>query len=394
MASAFRAENRANGANEPADADVIARTAGIPEPIAHALAMQLASRYPGMYVVEIRPLAPDSGASASSTEKVAGYGRPLVLHLCDADGNSVHLVWRINAANEFGHDRLADRAANTLLAREDFARIPQHVAALEVGAVTRDGHIVPLPGDAELYLITPFVPGTLYADDLRRIARAGEASEVDLARVDTLASYLARLHVPDTRPHAYRRAIRDLVGHGEGIFGIVDGYPADVEGAPELRLHAIERRCVDWRWRLRAHEGRLARVHGDFHPFNILFDHRGELNLLDASRGTRGDPVDDLTALAVNYVLFALDTPDPHASWQRAFGRLWSRLWRGYLAARPDPDLLAVAPPFFAWRALVVCNPRFYPHLSPHGRDALLSLAEHVLDAGHLDLAAPEALFP
>lgn len=393
MASAVLAENRANRANDARDSDAVARAAGIPEPIAHALAMQLASRYPGMYVVEIRPLAPDSGASASATEKVAGYGRPLVLHLCDADGNSVHLVWRINAANEFGHDRLADRAANTLLAREDFARIPQHVAALDVGAITRDGHLVPLPDDAELYLITPFVPGTLYADDLRRIARDGEVTELDLARVDTLASYLAELHVPESRPHAYRRAVRDLVGHGEGIFGIVDGYPDGVEGASEQRLHEIERRCVEWRWRLRVHEDRLARVHGDFHPFNILFDRRGELNLLDASRGTRGDPADDLTALAVNYVLFALDIADARAAWNRAFGPLWSRLWSSYLALRPDPDLLAVAPPFFAWRALVVCNPRFYPHLSPRARDALLSLAETSLDAGHLDLAAPEALF-
>jgi hypothetical protein len=388
------AANCAKPASEGRGVYELARAAGVSERILHALAVQLASRYPGMYVDEIIPLAPDTDASASSTEKVAGYGCPLKLRLRDAEGRCVYLVWHVASANEFGHDRLADRAANTLLARDDFARIPQHVAAVEVGAITPEGRLVPLPDNAELYLLSTFAPGTIYADELRHVATTGRASERDLARVDAITEYLAQLHVPESRPHAYRRAIRDLVGHGEGIFGIVDGYPADLTsatGAPlQQRLQEIERRCVEWRWRLRAHEDRLARTHGDFHPFNLVFDDAGTLSLLDASRGTVGDPADDLTALAVNYVLFALDARD---AWPAGFGVLWRRLWDGYLRARPDPALLDVAPPFFAWRALVVCNPRFYPHLSPTGRNDLLSLAERALDAGRLDLDAPEALF-
>ena len=33
-------------------------------------------------------------------------------------------------------------------------------------------------------------------------------------------------------------------------------------------------------------------------------------------------------------------------------------------------------PPFFAWRVLVVCNPRFYPNLSGPSRSSLLDLVE------------------
>src|SRR5690606_15297866 len=124
------------------------------------------------------------------------------------------------------------------------------------------------------------------------------------------------------------------------------------------RLRQIERRCTRWRWLLRDHERRLARTHGDFHPFNVVFETGTRFLLLDASRGTAGDPADDLTAMAVNFVLFALEQP---ASWRRGFRRLWHQFWNTYLVDRSDPDLLAVAPPFFAWRALVVCNPRFYP---------------------------------
>src|SRR5204862_237988 len=110
--------------------------------------------------------------------------------------------------------------------------------------------------------------------------------------------------------------------------------------APLERLHAIERRCVEWRWRLREHEGRLCRTHGDFHPFNIVFD-GDQLNVLDASRGTCGDPADDVTALAINYLLFALQTA---GSW-RALAPLWRRFWSTYLGERPDPSLVQVAPP-------------------------------------------------
>src|SRR5205823_6374435 len=122
----------------------------------------------------------------------------------------------------------------------------------------------------------------------RRIAREGRARELDVACVDALAAYLATLHggvLEGAGPVRYRRAIRDLLGHGEGIFGIIDGFPP-IAGVSQQRLHAIEKRCVEWRWRLREHEGRLAPTHGDFHPFNVVFDTGTRFTVLDASRGT------------------------------------------------------------------------------------------------------------
>lgn len=345
---------------------------------------------PGATLLEIEPLAPDAGATASSTAKVAGYGKPVRL-VVDDHGVRRELVWHVAAANDFGHDRRADRAAEILLAHDDFAAVPGHVRPVDVGAVRADGTLVSLRDAGELYLVTTYAPGTIYADDLRRLAAGAAIAERDLRRVDALASYLAALHVPIADgTKRYRRAIRDLIGHGEGIYGIVDGYPDDVPAAPPSRLSAIETRCATWRARLRDRGARLARTHGDFHPFNIVFDHLAP-TMLDASRGACGDPADDLTALAINFVLFALDA---RATWRDGLGVLWRRWWSRCAELRPDPDLRAIAPPFFAWRALVVCNPRFYPQLSATGRDALLGLAERALDAGELDPAAAEALFP
>ena len=344
--------------------------------------------YPHHHVVSLEPLAPDTGATKDATTKAAGYGMPVRIVLADQAGGRLELVWRVASANPFGHDRRADRAAAMLLAFDDFPRIPSHVQALDVGAIRGDGELVSIRDAGELYLITTYAPGTLYCDDLRRIARTGTATDHDVARVDVLARYLAALHVPAAGPGRYRRAIRDLVGSGEGIYGIVDGYPDDTPGAPASRLHELERRCAEWRWRLRDHEGRLCRTHGDFHPFNVVFD-GDELALLDASRGTCGDPADDVTAMAVNFVLFALDSPRGWAG----LGPLWHRFWHTYLRARPDPSLTAVSPPFFAWRALVVCNPTFYPSLGRAGRDALLGLVEQALELHRLEPAWADELF-
>jgi hypothetical protein len=346
--------------------------------------------YPGHKVVRLEPLAPDTGATAGVAAKAAGYGLPVRVVVEGRAGERIELVWRVASSNVFGHDRRSDRAASMIQAFEDFRRVPLHVEAVDLGVLGADGALVSIRDATEHFLVTTFAPGTMYVDDLRRIATTGHASDQDVARVDALASYLAGLHASLDDPVAYRRAIRDLVGSGEGIFGIVDGYPADVPGAPAVRLRAIEEECATWRWRLRDRARRLTRTHGDFHPFNIVFGERGELALLDASRGTCGDPVDDLTALAINFVFFAVDRPE---SWRQGLGVLWHHWWQRYLALRDDPEVLDVAPPFLAWRALVVANPKFYPQLSERGRGAILGFAERVLESHTLDPLAAEEVF-
>jgi hypothetical protein len=360
------------------------------------LAALARSLFPGASLERVEPLAPDV-APGGEDEKALGYGRPLKVTVRD-DAGALHvLVFRTQTANEFGHDRRADRFEGALLAWDLFGRIPGHVRALDVGAIGDDGGLVSLRGTGEPYLVTEWAEGALYAEDLRRIAREGRAGPLDLARCDALADALVRLHaVRLDDPPAWRRAVRDLVGHGEGVFGMVDGYPDGVPAAPPARLRAIEERCVAWRWRLRGRAHRLTRTHGDFHPFNVVFRPPGpgedgtRFTLLDASRGGKGDPADDLTALAVNFVFFAAEHP---TAWAAGLGPLWSRFFARWLAATGDREALETAPPFLAWRVLVVCSPRFYPHLHEGARDLLLRLAERALDAGRLDLDLPDALF-
>lgn len=357
---------------------------------------------PGARLLRIAPLGADRDAAGEITEKGAGYGEPLRLSVEQPDGRVRELVWHTATADRFGHDRRADRAAEMLLAFDTFGSVPGQVAAVDVGAIGSDGALCSLRDHGEIYLITEFAAGEVYAADLRRIAHRREATEHDLRRCDLLVDHLLAMHrqpLPagpggdEARAQAYARAIRDLVGGGEGIFGMVDGYPGDAAGAPGAppgRLQALESRCCRYRWRLRDRNHRLARTHGDFHPFNIVFGDGDRLALLDASRGCLGDPADDVTCLAINYVFFALEDP---ACWKRGLGRLWRQFWQRYLEHSGDRELLEVAPPFLAWRALVIASPLWYPALPAACRDALFGLAERALDAGRLDPESAEALF-
>lgn len=358
-------------------------------PLLRAIHDVVAAWSPGATVTAVRRFAADEG-SDDTTEKAFGYGEPLLVTVEEPGGRVRRLVLHSAEPGEFGHDRRADRAAAMLLAFDTFGAIPRHVQALDVGAVGEDGRFVSLRHTGELYLLTTFADGHLYADELREVALRGTSLARDRDHVDTLARYLAELHVPvDAPPRAYTRAIRDLVGHGEGIFGIVDGYPSNEPAVPPERLEAIERACLGWRWRLKGKVHRLRRTHGDFHPFNILFDDDSRLSLLDTSRGSMGDPADDLAALAINYPFFALQHP---GSWDRGFRPLWRALWRGYFEARHDHELLDVVAPFIAWRALVVANPAWYPKVTSDARDRLLRFAEEALARPRFDPDSVEAM--
>jgi aminoglycoside phosphotransferase (APT) family kinase protein len=342
--------------------------------------------------VELLHLGSIADDRAATELKHIGYGEPALVRY-RAGGREKRAVLHTMAPNWFGHDRRSDRAALVLLAADTYGEVPRHTRILDVGAVDGRGELVSLAGEGEFYLLTEYAEGTLYARDLRELEVRGEATARDVARAGALASYLADLHrEPPLGPGApglYQRALRDLVGSGEGIFGIADSYP---EGGPVAfeRLAAIEQRCVAFRWRLRGRAHRLRRTHGDFHPYNILFREGADSTLLDASRGGRGEPADDLAALTINYVLGAVVYPD---AWRRGLEPVWDAFWSTYLDATGDREVLAAIPPFFAWRALVVASPVWYPSLTPAMRDQLLGFAEATLDAGTFDPARTARTF-
>ncbi|MGD8903710.1 MAG: aminoglycoside phosphotransferase family protein, partial [Anaerolineae bacterium] len=118
------------------------------------------------------------------------------------------------------------------------------------------------------------------------------------------------------------------------------------------------------------------------HPFNLLFGQEAEFHVLDRSRGEWGEAADDVSCLAINYLFFSLQRS---GCLEGAFRTLHDRFWQRYLALRPDEELAAVIQPWFAWRALVLASPVWYPTIAGEVRCKLLTFAGRVLSEPRYD---------
>jgi thiamine kinase-like enzyme len=164
--------------------------------------------------------------------------------------------------------------------------------------------------------------------------------------------------------------------------GLIDNYPEQSGFIDRDLLRRIERACVEWRWRIKDRGHRLSQVHGDFHPWNILFREGADFTLLDRSRGEWGEPADDVSCLTTNYLFSSLLRSGKLAD---PFETLFLRFWDRYLEGTGDAEVPAVAPPFYAWRGLVIGSPVWYPRLPDGVRRKIFTFIENVLAGGRFD---------
>lgn len=330
-------------------------------------------------IIEVRKL---TGEGKSYKMKGFGYGNPLLVSVRVA-GMPDHVVLHTVRPDKFGHERRSDRASNILLDYDTFNQLPRHVPCLGVGAFTDTGSLLSLSKTTEFFLVTHYAPGRLFAEDLKKLLEGAKLIPEDKTRVLALSDYLVQIHHhKHINPALYRRSIRDLFGHGEGIFGLTDSYPADFPAASPSRLRNIERRLIDWRWKLKDSHHRLCMVHGDFHPWNILFQKDNTFTVLDRSRGEWGEPADDISALSINFIFFSLQR---YGALQGTFKVLYEIFWENYLQKTQDIELTRVIQPFYAWRALVLAHPTWYLDISVELRQHLFSFIENILAVDWFD---------
>ncbi len=263
------------------------------------------------------------------------------------------------APSGFGHDHYSDRAQVLLLAHANYNQMARHVKAYDVAGEVPEG-FVSLGKVEELYLFMEEARGAPYFKRMDEIMGRGRIDESDRKRARLLARFLAGIH--RTRYSGkdaktlYRRRIRDLIGHGECIMGIIDAYD-DAEFTTGRALIDSAAACLSGWGKIRDRCDRLCEVHGDFHPGNIWFD-GDEFMLLDRSRGKWGEAADDVSCLAVNYIYYAIKD---RGGFEGPFAELLEVFLASYLAETRDEEILKMVPPFFAFRALVIAHPRFYP---------------------------------
>lgn len=312
-----------------------------------------------------------------------GYGIPYVIML-SVNNEMKRVVLETLRQDGFGHDFFSDRASILLWQHSTFNRLPRHVRSLDVGAFVGDGDALKSLGDCgECFLLTEFVDGTLYHSDLDQIKQSGVMTQLDEERCLALSDYLVDIHaMKSNAPKLYMRRLRDLVGHGEGIFGLADSYPSQHydEAKP---LIEIEKSCVEWRWRLKAKTQRLSQIHGDFHPWNVIFRKGLDFTVLDRSRGEWGEPADDVAAMTINYIFYSLQTI---GRMEEPFERLFLLFWRNYLDKSEDEEILEIVQPFYAWRSLVLASPVWYPNLSVELRRKIFRFATKILKTKKFDI--------
>lgn len=311
-----------------------------------------------------------------------GYGVPLRVDFQVNGHNCRSAVLHTMTPGPFGHEHMADRAQELLWEHQAFNRLPRHVRSLDVCGFQPGGRLISVGNVEEFCLLTEYVEGQSYSHDLERIRDTGELTTLDLARADALCDYLVEIHkVHWTDPGLYVRRIRELVGHGECIMGIADSYPQHPL-IPKAFLEKVEHLCVSWRWRLKDLTHRLRQVHGDFHPWNILFRSGAEFSVLDRSRGEYGDAADDVTSLTLNYMFFSLQRG---GRLDGGLKTLFLRFWDRYLEKSHDREILSVVAPFFAFRGLVMASPLWYPTLPDTVRQKLLTFIVAVLESDRFD---------
>ena len=316
--------------------------------------------------------------SSKGKQKRYGYGTPVKVTF--RIGHRVQsAVLETMKPGPFGHEHMADRAQAMLWDYDSYARLPRHVRALDVGAFDTKGTLFSVAEAGEFFVLNEWTDGASYHADLERLAKGGMLRTLDGQRTVALACYLAKVHQKKRRDaDLYKRRLRELIGHGECIMGLTDSYPKRCGFITGDVLCSIEEACNRWRWRLRDKVARLSQVHGDFHPYNVLFRTGTDFSVLDRSRGEWGEPADDVTAMTINYLLNSLIS---RGKLQGPFEVLFRLFWDTYVEASGDKEVTETAAPFFAFRGLVVASPLWYPNLSMNIRRSLFRFMENVLDA-------------
>lgn len=295
------------------------------------------------------------------------------------------IILRTIRPEGFSHDYLSDRAATFLLQHNLAKKIPAHALSLDVCGLANK-KIVPIGDCKEFFQLVEVIEGKPYFEDLEKIKKQNKLEKEDKNKALLLSNYLVNLHKKkfndknnkDKKIMAksiYKRHLRDCIGHGEMLMGVIDTYPDKVKFINKKEIVEIVSKAFSFKENIKQNYNRLCTIHGDFHPGNIIFQ-KNKFRLLDASRELFGEPADDLTCLALNYIWYAIMQK---GNFSGPFKELFDIFWSNYLEKTKDYEINKIAPLFFTFRGFVVAHPIFYKDQSNKVRKKIMKFIKNIL---------------
>jgi hypothetical protein len=299
----------------------------------------------------------------------------------------------------WGHDYLSDHSSVLLLQHNLMKSAPAGTCSesFDVAALTSDGTIKSIGESIEFLHFVDEIPeseSSPYSKDLFKIAEKQRLSDNDILRAKIIAEYLAKLHSQKNQnPKLYTRHIRDLIGHGEMLMGVIDTYPPaiNLDFTSIEELEKIEVETVRWRNRIKHSSERCSRIHGDVHPFgNLRFKNDNSILALDMSREKFGEPADDVAGMSINYLFFSIWK---HGKLTPHFEKLFRIFLDEYINKTKDEDILHYMPPFYAFRGTVIAHPLYYPDLEAFKRRKIFNFILNVINDQKFNSNSLESYF-
>lgn len=327
--------------------------------------------------------------AAGNSETPLSIVNKLSLRL--GNGTRKQIVLRQLNPGEYGLEQPEDRARHILYLARTAAQVPGYAELLDFGVFDATGRLHSLSGCGEFYVLEEFVEGRRYGEEFDTLRSACAASDRDRDVARSLADYLAALHRIDGHEDRtlYRRALRDLVGGGEGVMGLIDGYPPAFADRHSDLLQQLELACVAGVQRLRGTTRKVRATHGDFHPWNILLDTDGDIRTIDKSRADPNDPAVDVGSMLMNYLMLAF-WQCWHGGAQRSLttpaGIVLARdFLTRYRNASDDEGIARALPVYTAMRSAAVASPVFYPDMPEKLRTNVFSFATELAVLPEID---------
>ncbi len=267
------------------------------------------------------------------------------------------LILKSLFTENLGMDHYSDRAASLIKSHDNYNKMPNHVKSYDVISQNKDKSLLSLDGAKEFYILMDEAKGDDLFKDFKKIKETKKLDYKIKNKIVIISNFLAELHKNKNKSVSlYRRKIRDTLGSGESLIGILDMHPDSSFKIFEKKWLAIVKKSIDfWNKSRRLHD-RLCEIHGDYHPGNLWFENE-KFTVLDRARGRFGEPADDIAAFIINPIMYSLITEN---GFKGDFKDIFDLFWNNYFKRTGDKEMRKIIAPYIAFRIAVVTNPIVY----------------------------------